>query len=92
LVELSVENTQIKKYNSNLQDQVNKYVVLLSEEKEEKKGRMEKYDTLQTRYHEQTERFSTERIGLTRKFYLVLGARIILALLIVRLILPDYLS
>lgn len=37
LVEISVENTQLKKYNSNLQEQVNKYAILLSEEKEEKK-------------------------------------------------------
>lgn len=92
LVEISVENTQLKKYNSNLQEQVNKYAILLSEEKEEKKWWMDKYDNLQNRYHSQTEDFSKERIVLTRKFYLVLGASIILTLLLVWLILPNYLQ
>lgn len=92
MIEATVENTQLKRYNSNLQEQVNKYAILLSEEKEEKKGRMEKYDGLQNKYHTQTESFSKERMVLTRKFYLVLGASIILTLLLIWLILPSYLQ
>jgi len=74
------ENTNLKKVNTNLQEQVSKYALLLSEEKSEKKDLMTKYDSLQDKYHEQSQQFSVERVKLSRNFYLVVGACIVLTL------------
>ena len=76
--EIATENTNLKKHNSNLQEQVSKYAMLLTEEKNEKKDLMGKYDVLQEKYHQQGEQFSVERVKLSRNFYLVLGACAIL--------------
>lgn len=43
----------MKKYKLALQDQVRKYAMLSTEERNEKKGRIEKYESLQKTLHQE---------------------------------------
>lgn len=80
LFEEQVNNLQ--KVNNNMTDQLNKYALLLSEEKSEKKDLLEKYDRLQTTYQQKIEQFA-------RKYYLLLGVCVALLLLLVAQYAPS---
>lgn len=70
------QSENLQKVNNNLTEQLNKYAILLSEEKSEKKTLLEKYDTLQNTYNKKIEQFA-------RKYYLLLGVCIALLLLLI---------
>jgi len=63
---------------------VNKYALLLTEEKTERKELLEKYDTLQVSYRKKVEQFS-------RKYFLVVGMCIILFIAVVIILIFPYL-
>jgi len=79
----------LEKYNLNLKDQVWKYALLLSDEKKEKKERQAKYDTLNTTHFETIESFSKERLGWSKKIFLMLGISIALGVWIFFVLLPN---
>ena len=73
-----------------LQTQVNEYVLMYKAEKNEKLDLMNKYDTLQEKYHQQSDSFSKERVNLSRKFYLLLGGSVSILLLSIILIMRYF--
>jgi len=83
------KNEDLQKYNSNLTEQVNKYALLLSEEKQEKKAWEAKYDNLNQSHFETIERFTKESLQWSRNFYMVLGICIALLLSLWFVLLPS---
>ena len=67
------KSLSLQKVNTNLENSLSKYGLLLSEEKNEKKELIDKYDKLQNRYH-------IDLQELTKKYYLILGISLILIL------------
>ena len=68
---------ELERYNLNLQDQVSKYALLLTEEKHEKKDILNRFETLQDRYNEKIEFYSFEKIKRVKKLYLAVGFGVI---------------
>lgn len=64
---------ELERYNLNLQDQVTKYALLLTEEKHEKKDILNRFEMLQDRYNEKVEFYSFEKIKRVKKLYLAIG-------------------
>ena len=60
----------LQKVNNNLETSLNKFVLLHTDEKNEKKERIEKHDLLLTKYH-----------SVSMKLYLLLGIGFVLAVL-----------
>ena len=73
---------QLEKFNSNLQDQANKYAIKLNEEKEEKKVLQVKYDNLEGEYRNKLEEYAEYRVKATKvsSFYIAIIAITILCL------------
>ena len=74
---------QLEKFNSNLQDQANKYAIKLNEEKEEKRAIQQKYDSLEGEYRNKIEEYADYRVRTTKfsSFYIWLVAVTLLCLL-----------
>ena len=66
----------LQKVTTNLESSVHKYALLLSEEKNERKKTLEKYDALQNKYHSEIQK-------IAQKYYLLIGACIVLLVLLV---------
>lgn len=64
---------ELQKYNTNLQDQVSKYALLLSDEKQEKKDILNRFEALQNNYNEKIEQHALEKINRAKKLYLANG-------------------
>jgi len=73
LQSLQSKTNDLQKYNNNLQEQVTKYALMLSDEKNEKKDLLQKYDELQITYNWKVEEFGKEKVRYTKKFYLLLS-------------------
>ena len=72
LENLKEENTNLSKFNNNLQDNANKYALALKEEKEEKKIRLNKYTDIQAKYENALTSFNKERVVYERKIYILI--------------------
>lgn len=81
LQSLQSKTNDLQKYNNNLQEQVGKYALMLSDEKNEKKDLLQKYDELQTTHSTKIEEFGKEKVRYTKKFYLLLGIVFVLVVL-----------
>ncbi len=79
----------LEKYNINLQEQLSKYAILLTEEKAEKKEVIVKYDTLQNEFHEKVESLFREKALFEKRYFLLLGFLILLIIFIARTVLPP---
>lgn len=77
----------LNKHNLNLQDQLSKYAILLTEEKAEKKDLLVKYDTVQKEYNAKVESLFREKSLFEKRYYLVLGFLVVLLLFLARTIL-----
>lgn len=66
------QTEDLQKYNNNLQDQLSKYALLLTEEKSEKREILGKYEAVQTEYHQKVESLYQEKVKIERKYYLLL--------------------
>lgn len=69
---LARQTEDLQKYNINLQDQLSKYALLLTEEKSEKKEILGKYEAVQTEYHQKVESLYQQKVKIERKYYLLL--------------------
>ena len=76
------QNFNLQRFNSNLQEQVGKYAILLSEEKNEKKDLMQKYDNLQNKHQSKVE-------TLTKRFYFLLWLAVILLAILILQFAPN---
>ena len=90
--QLVQQNASLEKVKNNLTEQVNKYAILLSEEKSERKAISEKFERLQSAYNENIERFSSEKINRSKRVYLLTSISVFLLLVAFRLILPEVIS
>ena len=61
------KNKNLEKVNRNLEEQIQKYAIYLSEEKNEKKDILVKYENLQKIHLEKVESFGFERIKYTKR-------------------------
>lgn len=77
----------LSKHNLNLQDQLSKYAILLTEEKAEKKEILVKYDTIQKEYNVKVESLFREKSLFEKRYYLVLGFLVVLLIFLARTIL-----
>lgn len=77
----------LSKHNLNLQDQLSKYAILLSEEKAEKKDLLVKYDTVQKEFSAKVESLFREKSLFEKRYYLVLGFLVVLLIFLARTIL-----
>lgn len=75
------KKNNLEKYNNNLQEQITKYALILSDERNEKKDLIKKNDDLQGLYIGKVEELGKEKVNHTRKFYILLW--LILALVVV---------
>lgn len=82
----------LEKYNSNLEDQVSKYAILLREEKTEKKELFEKFEGLQNQYNQKVEEFSNSRVARINRYNTMLILCIVAIIIMIGLILPDILD
>jgi len=62
------KNKDLEKQNTNLQDQLSKYALLLREEKNEKKELMSSYDELQQMLRTKLEQFNQIQLRAQRKY------------------------
>lgn len=77
---------ELQKYNNNLQDQVSKYALLLTEEKQEKKDILNRFEALQNHYNEKIELHALEKINRAKKLYLANGFGIFCLVIILAII------
>ena len=84
----SVESKKndLEKYNNNLQEQITKYALMLSDEKNEKKEVFKRNNELQDLYTSKVEEFWKERVMYTKRIYILLGLFIASVLAIITLI------
>jgi hypothetical protein len=64
--------------NNNTQDQLNKYAIMLREERNEKKDLLDKYENLRVEYTHKIEEHADERVKISQRYYLLLGIVIVL--------------
>jgi len=62
------KNKSLEKVNRNLEDQIQKYAIMLREEKQEKNDIQGKYDTLQATYSNKIEEFGQKQLIEQRKY------------------------
>jgi hypothetical protein len=62
------KNENLEKVNRNLEDQVQKYAIMLKDEKNEKRERQLKHEDLQKAHLEKIESFWNERIKYIKKY------------------------
>ena len=74
---------QLSKRNSNLEEQISKYWILLTEEKKEKKEILTKFTNLQSELTERVEAFSKERLRRAKKYYIILGVCVVLMIILI---------
>jgi hypothetical protein len=79
------EKTSLEKFNRNLEEIAQNHALALKDEKQEKKERIEKYDTLQQKYHTKIEAF-------VKRYYLLLGLCITLIFILLYQFLPTILE
>ena len=84
------KKNDLEKYNNNLQDQITKYALILSEERNEKKEAIQKNDELQNLYTGKIEEFGKERVKFTKKVYLLAWLLIASVLIIVGLVIYRF--
>ena len=89
---ISMEKEQLIKVQSNLENQVSKYALLLSEEKSEKKDILNKFESLQNIYNEKIEGFGIERVNFTKRYYTLLVLCAIILVILTGLVLPNILD
>lgn len=88
-----LQRTQdLEKYNSNLQDQVSKYAILLQEEKSEKREIFEKFENLQNQFNLKIESHSKEKIKRIGKYNTVLILCIVSLIILIAFMLPSLLT
>lgn len=88
--QLAIQRTEdLEKYNINLQEQLSRYGIMLSEEKAEKKDALVKYDTLQKEFHEKVESLFREKSLFEKRYFLVLGFLILLIIFIAWTVIPP---
>lgn len=79
---LHEQTNNLTKHNNTLQTQVQKYALLLSDEKSEKKQIIEKYDELNRMHIDKIENFGKERVRLNRLVFFLLSVCLIFAIII----------
>ena len=79
------EKTSLEKFNRNLEEIAQDRALALTDEKQEKKERIEKYDSLQQKYHTRIEIFA-------KRYYLLLGLCITLIGFLLYQFLPTILE
>jgi len=67
------QKENLEKYNLNLQEQISRYGILLTEQKAETREALVKYDTLQKEFHEKVESLFREKSLFEKRYFLVLG-------------------
>ena len=72
----------LQKVNTNLETNLNKFIQLHSEEKKEKMELMEKYDSLQNKYHLEVKKF-------LKRYYLALALWIVASMMLLLLNLSE---
>ena len=87
--EITEENMNLKKYNANLEDQVWKYGLLLTQEKAEKKEILNKYEGLQNQYNEKVEELGNEKVKATKRYYSLLILCFIILIILVTIVIPN---
>ncbi len=80
--ELSGKITDLQKHNTNLTEQVNKYVLLFKDEKKDKNQRIEKYENLQTLLNTKLIEFNNVKIKLSKWFFILLWISFMLVLIV----------
>lgn len=86
---VSEKTEELNRYNLSIQDQLSKYALLLSDEKNEKKDLLVKYDTIQKEYNQKVESLFREKSLFEKRYYLILGFLILLLLFLAWTILPS---
>lgn len=76
LAKLQEEQTNLKKYNNNLNEQIQKYAIAFSEEKKEKQRLQEKYDKLESNFLAKIEELSRTKWKLALWLALLWGLAI----------------
>lgn len=84
--QVEAKKNELQKYNMNLQEQVTKYALMLSEEKNEKKEFFKRNIELQDQYTKKIEEFWVERVKYAQKIFVLLGLLISSVLTIVLLL------
>lgn len=82
------QSTAIQKINNNLETSLQKYAILLSEEKNEKKDILGRYEQLQKDYHIEQNEFHLKIQNFTKKYYRLIGISIVMFLIIVIISIP----
>lgn len=86
--QLVLQRTEdLEKYNLNLQEQLTRYGIMLTEEKAEKKDIFTKLEAVQTEYLQKVESLFREKSMFEKRYHLVLGFLIVLLILLARLLL-----
>jgi len=86
LAAVESERDQVKQYNLALQEQVSKYATLSMEEKNEKKERISKYETLQAAMQQEQQGFYARALQAARKQYFLTGLCAAMAIAIILLL------
>lgn len=80
---LAIQRTEdLEKYNLNLQEQLGRYGIMLSEEKADKKDILNKYESVQKEFHEKVEALFREKSLYEKRYFLLLGFIILLLIFI----------
>jgi DNA repair exonuclease SbcCD ATPase subunit len=82
------DNQRLSKVNSNLEDQLSKYAILLHDEKSERKEITEKYDSLQEKFTDEIRVHAKEKIHRTKRYYLLLALCFSIIILLIRQLAP----
>ena len=85
---IQLDNQRLSKVNLNLEDQLSKYAILLSDEKSEKKEIYEKYDSLQENYTNEIRNHAKEKLHRTKRYYLLLALCLSIIFLLIRQLAP----
>lgn len=89
--QLAIQRTEdLEKYNLNLQEQLSRYGILLSEQKAETKDALVKYDTLQKEFHEKVESLFREKSLFEKRYFLILGLFILTILFLIAVLIFFY--
>mgnify|MGYP006902792452 CR=1 FL=1 len=86
---INQQNVNLQKAKNNFEKQASTYALRYKEELNEKKERQTKFVTLQEKHTQKIEDFWMMRVKLERKFYLLLGLTILLAMGLAIFTLPS---
>ncbi len=89
---IAVDNEKLKNRNDVLERQIKRYAQLHTEERAEKKEILDKFEMLQNEFKSEIQKYSSDKINMTRMYFRLLLLCVICLLIMVTFVTPNILS